>query len=347
MEVNWNRSSSGGGLNYVKWSMDLPRDYWHPAFAIGTRVELYRGDMKLGSATLAEPDRVSWKFVADGLYKQGDKFQAAVGGFDSSNFQQMVQNAIDRGLGWNGIGNIPNIDVDQASTDTVAGVMTSYCQANALRWGLTVEDVPFIEPDPYLYHPDTVPGWALTPGTPLMPISDDAFATRANVLYYVGGIGGGTYGNPQTYASAASAATGDLTLPGGHEITVVGNPAAMSGAEAQLLADELMRQKGLRYAFTEGLDVIPGELTTPGGTAIDNWAAFTLLGQMGNHQGAINRLNNVAVGQTVQWVMGTVTYRPAEDRLRIGSVDMDPRDYKGLMANMFQKLTAGQSYRGG
>lgn len=332
VEVNWTRATNGGGPNYAKWSMALPRTYWHEKFATGTMVEIFRGDLRIWAGTLTEADRKNWAFVADGLFKRADKFFNPQNQADPPNFAEVIDAAIENGLEWAGIvGTLGEINVDVTNGRSISSMLTAYCEANSARWSIDSNDMLVVDEDPILYDVASVPTWAVTPGTPLMPTSDDSFLTRANILY----VGGGTWGQPSTYDMATSDIQGDLSLPGGHEVTITAFPADISGGDALILANRMYRQNSLRFAFTEGLDIWPGELTTPGGTPIDNWAAYTLLGHMGNHHGAINRLNNVAVGQTVQWVMGSVTYRPGENSLRIASVDMDPRDFNGIIARVF------------
>lgn len=337
MEVNWVRATTGSGLNYVKWSMALPKNYSHSALQKGTKVELFRADLKLGSAVMSEPDRNGdgWSFVAEGLFRRAKKFYPLAGNSALETLGPSIEAANLRGLGWNGLGDLPStIVAEKGGSSSIADILTAYCESRALRWGLTADDVPFIDADPYLYDQLSVPGWAVTPGKPLMPASDDLFATRVHVKY----VGGGDVRDRATYDTATSVVTGDPTLPGGHEVTVFASPVSVIGGVAQAMADDIFRQNSLRYAFTQGLEIFPGELTTPGGTPIDNWAAYTLLGKLGNHQGAINRLNNAAVGETVQWVMGSVTYRPGDNSLKIASVDLDPRNFAGVMSRLAARL---------
>lgn len=328
VEVNHIWSSSGSGLNYVKWSMDLPPHYWHQSLAMGTKVEVFCGDVKLGSATMAEVDRANWKFVADGLFRRAEKFApiGLPGDEGNQNLLETVTSANARGLGWNGLGNLPTRVIRVSGATTLAAMLTDYCESNSLRWGVDENDEPFVEADPYLYDPESIPMWAVVPTVPLMPFSDDIFATRVHVKF-VGGTG--TPGFPDTYDTVSSDITGDYTLPGGYEIEVIASPANIGVGDAKAIANTMMRRNSLRYGFTQGLDVFPGELTTPGGTPIEPWAAYTLLGKIGLHYGAINRLNWASVGETVQWVMGSVTYRPDDNSLRIASVDFQPRTLAG------------------
>lgn len=346
LEVQHKWASSGSGLNYVKWSMDLPERFWHPSLAAGTIVEVFRGDVKLGAATISEVDRADWTFVADGIFRQAEKYNAT----QPENIVEVIEQAIARGMPWAGIGELdgsgdPYLAATRGEKPTIASMLTGYVEQSGQRWGVDENDLVFIKSDPFVHDveiltktpgEDGTPQWAVTPGTPLMPFSDDLFVTRAHVLYHVAGIS--TYGVPQTYLTATSASTGDLSLPGGREITVIANPAMTDVGHAQTLADALFRRNTLRYGFTEGLDIFPGELITPGGTPIEPWAAYKLLGTLGVHYGAINEKNNSAVGETIQWVMGTTTYKDDDQSLQIASVDFQPR----TLAAGFNLLNGGR-----
>jgi len=318
VEMKHAYATSGSGLLYLKWSMDLPRNYWSTNFREGTKVEAYRGDVKLGTATMTEVDRTNWNFTADGLFRRAETFYP-----DDSNTQTAMTNANLRGLGWNGIGDLPAgiFPVAEVNSQTsIAEHLTKYCRENSLRWGLTVEDVPFVEAEPYLYDPATKPQWAITPGIPLMPTTDGSYVSRVRVTYS-GGV-----------AVSNTPVDANITPDGGREVSLSSRTSI--GSEAQAQANEILRRLTLRYTFTEGLTIGPGDLSTPGGTPIDNWAASMLvLGKMGVHYGAASTRNFSAVGETVQWVAGSTTYKPADDSLVLASVDAEERTLGSVLAS--------------
>lgn len=329
VEVEHIYSTTGGGLHTLKWSMALPKNYYHPALKAGSKVELFRGPVKLGSATLAEPDRTNWTFVADGFYRRAEKFRAEdASHVATNNLTTAITQANLRGLGWNGVGNLPTptwgtVTADVDENNTIAALLNAYCTVNAMRWGLTLDDIPYIVADPVLNDPATVSRWAISPGVPLMPISDDVYSSRT-VIRYATAYSGST---PTAFANVSSSAgDGSIEHPNGHEVGFnLSTWGVMSQATAQAYADDHQRRNGLRHSYTQGLDIHPGELTTPGGTTIDNWAACFLLGKMGLHYGTVNKTTGSAVGNTVQWVMGSTKFRPGDNSLTIASVDLEPR----------------------
>lgn len=343
MEVSHVYATEGSGLNYVKWSMDLPRNYWNPAFDKGTPVELFHGNISLGKANMADVDRTNWTFVADGRFRRGERFYPYdTNTPDIPNTVEQITRANEGGLGWNGTGNFPLISWEGRGTESLASVFTEYARSNSLRWGVTIsENKPFMEAEPYLYDPSTTLEWAVRPGTPLMPTTDGSYVSRAILAYR----GGGTAGIVSTYDHVYSQAAVDpfITPEGGHEVRLI-TPLNVGAGVAQDMVNEYQRRNALRYTFTQGLEVHPGTLTTPGGTPIENWAACLLvLGRMGVHYGAISTRNNSAQGQTVQWVCGATTYWPGTDRLVISSVDADERTLSKALARAPYRQT-GEYY---
>lgn len=337
IEVSHTYSADGSGLNYVKWAMDLPPNYWNPVFREGTMVEVCRGDQSLGSATISDVDRTKWTFVADGLHRRGERFfgERLVGTGPPST-TEAITNANAAGLGWNGFGNLPTDFFWEDKSKSIADHLREYCRANSLVWGLRTDRTPFVEAPPYIGDvlQDSSPKWALRPGVPLMPYTDGNYYKRVHILYY-GGPETSVYGVPSTYlrASSNTPSDPDITPEGGVEVTLI-DGRSISGGQAVDQANEIQRRYALRYTFTEGLEIFPGELMTPGGTEIDKWAAPLLcLGRMGVHYGAISTRNNSAVGETVQWVMGQTTYWPETDRLVVASMDSEPRDLKSLLSS--------------
>jgi hypothetical protein len=320
LEIKQRWSSTGGGMDVVSFKLACPRGYTHPALRQGSLVEVLRGPYRLGSAILADPDREGWTFVADGLFRRAEHFVAqASGGAASTVPSVVVSEANLRGLGWNGIGNLPTTAVATASSDTaqlntVADVLSEYCRLNGKRWGLDANSVPYVADDP------TIPTLALTPGTPKMATADDDYASRVTVRY-VSAVAG-TPPEPSGWAQAS--ATSTLTPHGPRETTEdITNLGLLSSGAAGTYAATVLAAQSARPAFTEALDVAAYQVTTIGGTPPSRWAP--LHGQMVRHFGVLDSDGQAAYGSTLQWVVGSTTYRPGDDSLILAPTDMAAR----------------------
>lgn len=323
LEFSHTYSSTGGGLNYVKWTLALPKNYWHPVLTEGTKVELFAGTLKLGSVLMSEPDRRNWSFTGDGLYKRAETTRTATTNLASAAL--LVP-------GWNGSGNLPTGVVSaqaeaRSESMTVADVLNAYCTAYALRWGLDANDVPYVTGDPI------TPTWALNPGVPLMATADDNFVNRTVVRYATATSGT----EPTAWAIAVSATS---PVPGGHdEFLDVSDLGVLSAGGAQTLADNHQALNASRgYTFIEGIDVAPGALTTVGSQPIEPWAAgVTIVGQRGLHHGVLSKQAGTTIGQTVQWTCGTTVYKAADNSLQMFGVDFAPR-----ALSMLAQMTAAK-----
>lgn len=325
-------SSTGGGLQYVKFSLALPPRYSHPALVEGALVEVLRGPVSLGVAVMADVDREGWTFTADGLFRRAEHFNAE----GSSNSPADVVTAANatRGLGWNGIGNLPDTPIpvgENTRLATVADVLNEYCRLNNKRWGLAFDGTPYVADDPASVS------CALRPGTPRMATADDDYVSRVVVRYLETE---GTETDPPVYDDVESpeVPTPLADLPNGAREAYedISSMGLLATGDAQTYADAFIAANAARRGFTEGIEVAPGQLTNLGGVPVDLWSACLFaLGRRVLQHNILETDGRQAFGQTREWVIGSTIYRAADRSLTLTPV--------GLLSRTIAQAFAGEA----
>ena len=341
LEVAHLWSSTGGGLHYAKLSIALPANFSHPQLRRGVSVEVFHGPQSLGKAVMADVDRAGWTFVADGLFRRAEHFNAEGStGATSTNLRTIITQANLRGMGWTGYGNLPDVTVSVSaegynSLNTVADVLNAYCAETGKRWGVGVDGAPYVATD------GTDVAWALRPGTPALPTADDDYVSRVTVRY-VSAVAGSPL-EPSEWG-VVSASTTD-TPHGPREVQEdITDKWVLSGTDAQAYADSYLAANGARTAFTAAVEVNT-ELTTPASTSMDSWSAGLLtLGKLGRHHGVLDSEGGQQrYGETLQWVCGSTVYKPGE-ALVMAPVDIAARTVAQVI---FSKSTLDLRKRAG
>lgn len=332
IEVTHTYSQNGGGLDSLKFKMAFSRNYSNPVLKAGKKVEVFRGPIKLGTATLSDPNPDDWSFEAEGLFRRAERFDAlrtTFSGVTTIDLRGSVTAGNARMLGWNGFGNLPVLTVsEQSSTEqvggvTIADVLNSYCVLTGKRWGLDANDVPFVADDP------VTPTWALNPGIPLMPKNDDTSVSVVHLTYR----SGGTPASPVLSTVTAGAASFD-----GHEVNIdTTNLGQLTAPQAQAYADNYLAVNGVRVTYGGGIDIRPGDLTNTGSVPITNWhSPLSVLGQRGLHHGVVDKALG-SLGKTITWVCGSTVYKddPTGGSLQIYPIDLSPR----VLSSVIRDLT--------
>lgn len=316
LEVKHLWSSKGGGLDQISFSLAMPRGYTHPVLRQGTSVQVKRGPVSLGWGVMADPNRRAWTFVVDGLHRQARHFNAS----GMTNLQAVVEAANARGMGWNGVGNLPDVAVSAASEETaqlntVADVLNEYCKLNNKRWGLDEHARPYIADDP------TTCTRALTPGVPGMATAADDYLSHVEVRYVVEEIGTPPE-TTQLYALATASNTDTPHGPreGQEDLTSLG---LLDPEVAEQYADALLAAQSARPAFTEAVDVAAFQVTTMGGTSPSQWEPMH--GRRVKHFGVLDSDGRRAYGKTLEWVVGETILRPEQRSLILAPTEMAAR----------------------
>lgn len=323
-------SSTGGGLLSLEWSMALPRGYTHPALRKNALVELMAGPVTLGWASLTEPDREEWRFTADGLFRLCERI-AAVDEFNAPSTSSAVVISAAIGRGWPLVGGGVGGSLSTASEATANGnylsdVLNEYCRINGKRWWVDVERYVQIGNDP------TAVSWALTPGTPGMAVADDDYASR---LFgrYVTALN--TEGQPSAWAATTVADSAAADRWGQSEHIVDQTPLGLiSSPDSAAALSAMLAAGAARPAFTQAVELVRGQVTTPGGTSPELWqvAAAVGSGMKVRHHGVLDSEGAAAFGGTLEWVAGSATHDVAGRRLTLAPVGLAARTLSQVLA---------------
>lgn len=325
-------SGTGGGLLTVEWSMALPRGYSHPALRKDALVELMAGPVTLGWASLTEPDRDEWRFTADGLYRMGERMAAVDGANEpSTNISAIVTAAAARGWPWRNAGDLPSaaLSTDSESSfnsNYASDVLNEYCRINGKRWCIDAERYVRIGDDP------TAISWALTPGTPGMAVADDDYASR---LFgrYVTALN--TEGQPSAWGATTVVDSAAADRWGQSEHIVDQTPLGLISSPDSAAALSAMLAAGrARPAFTQAVELVRGQVTTPGGTSPELWqvAAAVGSGMKVRHHGVLDSEGAAAFGGTLEWVAGSASHDVAGRRLTLAPVGLAARTLSQVLA---------------
>ena len=283
---------------------------------------------------LAEPDRTEWRFIADGLYRQGERFSAENGVAEASAVPDIVvDQAILRGLGWRRTATISAVAQATGSDlpGTVSALLDVWSSSTGQRW--RVNRFGVVEP----YTPETVASLTLSPQVPSMATADDDYATRI-VARYVASVD--TEGEPNGYAIAV--ATDDLAaaqfgpVERVEDITGVG---LLSPSQAADIAEKVLTEGRARVAYTEAVQVDDLTCTTVAGAPMRPWL-IRPGEQRVRHYGANLSDSGLSYKGPSEFIVGAVTVR-SEDAgaFTITPDGFAPRTVKGVVAQMTERIT--------
>ncbi|MCL8026306.1 hypothetical protein [Nocardioides bruguierae] len=326
-DLRW--STNEHGSLAASWSMNLPRGYAHPLLRQGRPVEVRAGGVTVWGGVLAEPDRTTWSFVADGYHRLAARFLAeTVGGAASTVIDTAVDAAIARGLPWTRPTSIDTVALSTIAQDDAWGMKLSalldaWCEMSGQTWHVDPWGALRVVDDP------TQPRWHLDPSIPAMATADDDYSSRL-VARYVAAVSGAS-AEPSAYALTSAQRPPSATRWGAAEdfldlesLGLLTEAAADAAVEAALRADRT------RPAFTQGVDLSPMEITTPGGVVPHPWQVVS--GAMVKHLGALDRDGAGVLGGMLTWIIGSTEYAVADRRLTLA-----PR---GLLARTSTQVAA-------
>lgn len=320
----------GVGLLTASFSLALPANFTHPALRQGAAVQLSVGGWPICSpGVLAEPDRNEWRFTVDGVKRLAEKVVAVDGsGNPSTDLSVIIPAAVTRGLPWlyysSGADALPTGAVSAASSDAanlnyVQQVLDKYCEVNGKRW--------LIDRYGYLrFTTDTTtPTLALTPGVPSMATADDDYTMRVYTRRVSGvSVTSPTVGEPNAWAANKAEDTAAGTRWGISEtLEDITDMGLLTSLQGTAVAQAILTAGGARPAWIEGVAPAAYQLTTLGGAQAPHWLADA--GSMVRHHGWLDSDGQLAFGKTVDWVIGSKTWRQTDGSLTITPIGLAAR----------------------
>ena len=256
-DFEWSERWPGGAWE-ASWRMDLPANFDHPALRRGARVKVIEHGAVLGQFTLNEPDRAAWSFNAAGLAREGERYYALDGsGNQSSVPDTVVDAAIARGLPWTKPTTISTSPVNGTSSEgglrKVSDLLDMWAEENATRWGINADGEFYSAADP------TAASWHFTPGQGQLGLADDEYASHLIGRYR---DSASTYATASVGDAAAAARWGRVEVP--VDLTSLG---IITGTRATDILTGMLAKGRARLGWTNGLEILPGQLLSGGGTA--------------------------------------------------------------------------------
>lgn len=312
-------STGGGGMHVISWEMALPGNLPLPTeVRQDCLVELFAGPCSLGAAVIAETPRGN-TVTADGLFRLGEYFQAVDGlGLPTTDVDEAVTTAIAAGLRWVDPGDLPtgalsSLSSDSVQFNTVSGLLNAYCKANNKIWHIDRSHTLRIVDAPNLDAPD----WALSPLIPNPQTADSSFVST----YFIRRTDGvNVDGQPNAWA-ANSATDPDAPMIR-QEAIDVSDLGYLSSGDGDAVAEAYLEANKSRPAFTEGMQVAPGQQTTLGGTAPELWDVMA--GQVVQQSNWMTATGDLVLGDRRTWAIGGTQWKQGEP-LTVTPMGLAPR----------------------
>lgn len=332
----------GGGLLTASFSLGLPRGFTHPALRQGQVVTLSMGGWPIGSGILAEPDRDEWRFTVDGLKRLAEKMVAVDGsGNPSTDLSVIIPAACDTvtrspGLPWNyvtselPVGAVSTTSEAAANLNFIQQVLDKYCELNGKRWVIDRHGYLRFVTDP------TTPTLALTPGVPSIATADDDYVMRV----YTRRVSALTSGEPSAWAANKAEDTAAGARWGVAEsIEDITDLGLLTNTQGNTIAASILAAGRARPAYTEAVAPAPDQIATPGGSAAPHW--LVPAGSMVRHHGWLDSDGDLAFGKTVDWVIGSKTWRQSDRSLTIAPIGLAARTTAQVAAKQAREAMPG------
>lgn len=311
-----------GGFLTVSWRMNLPAGYVHPALRQGSLVEVFENGLRLGYGRMAEPNREEWAFVADGMQIALSRCLALdAAKAPSTNLDEAITQAAARGWPVKVGAGIPATELSTLSESGAQGnyltaLLDAYCETTGERWWVDASGAVSIAADPV----DGDIDWVLTPGVPAMATAEDDYASLVVVRY----VDAMTGTEPSAWLPASAEDATSATRHGPRErfedITALG---LLTSSQATANAQAILDANGARPGFSQGVEVLTYQVTTPGGTA----AHLSLIqaGQRVQHHGILSSDGSQWGTSAREWVIGGTDYEAGSRSIVLTPVGLAPR----------------------
>ena len=263
-------STFPGGAEKMSCSLMVPAAYRSSVLEVGNTVDVYRGGHRIWNGVLDEPSPSTngWAITAAGAGVQGQDFQATYTTWPAGQPDQVVNNAIARGLPWvnPGIGSPSGIWLGQqmdSGAQKVADTLNMACLRGGLSWfvnsgpGGAIGNSLSVAPLP------TTPTRLLVAGNPVTRTNGGD--VRGIWVRYQATADDNTTGAVATYATTEVINTGH---GGSEQYLDLSNAGVLTLTAAQNVAKAIL-QIYQRSSFAGPFDLLPGSLLNMGGQPID------------------------------------------------------------------------------
>lgn len=325
--LTWSTAWPGGCLE-ASWQMDLKPNTFPRALTAGGYVEVWDGPIRAWSGYLSEPvPGETWTLHAKGWSTMFARLLALTA--DESAPSAVPNVAIPAAITRAGLpitvgSSLSAVSITEAdetvSLNSVAALLDAYAAQEGKRWRVDADNVLWVEDDPTSAH------YTHDSPDPLRGTADDDYVTDVYPRF-VSSVDGG--GEPDGWGLGH---VSTASQPAGRRERAmdVRDRGIMLEADAEALAQPQLDLNGARMGYTNGLEVVYGELVRPGGSP----ARLGLVrgGEMFTSFNVADASGQVQLGMTADVVIGRTTYVDGSRTLRVDPVGLAPRTFVDTLA---------------
>lgn len=311
----------------ASWGMALGRNERPWFLKRNARCEVYWGTRIVSSGPLAEPNWDELRFTLVGTSRLGEGAQCLnSSGAVTSKPNTAIDQAATRGVTtWVRGSDFGNADlagpegaagVDDPDIDDLEALLNLWATENDSQWRVN----PGVEKDHLVIAPEDekVADWIILPGAATLGVADD-HVTDAVFLRYADSASG----QRRTARYPATTPAGGIE----RKASIV-HLGPMTATRATAIATGMWRklQEG-RTGWTNGVDVYPGQIITPGG--LDANLALIRGGDTVQLQGVIDPRG---YSRNLNVVLDEVVWTPGKGTALLKPVGLVPRTWEQVMA---------------
>lgn len=320
------------GPERATWRLALRRNERPRCLRRNALVEIYSGGVLVWSGRLAQPDWDSLQFAAIGIARQGEQAECLTGsGALTSKPNTAIDAAIARGvLDWTRVSDFGNTDLagvegDATNDDPDPGKMNELLDL----WADEQDSQWYVHPDGRLVdqpEDESNPTLSLLPGVGVLGVADDEVTDRVFLIYKDSGASG----RRRVVSYPATTPVNGVE----RRATVV-ERAPMTSTRALQIATGMWRKtQAGRTGWTNGIEVLPGQIRTRGGLEQD--LGLVRPGMTLRMRDTVDPRND---RHHLDFVIGETIWRP--DHRGRGPLQINPA---GMVARTFADVVA--DYRG-
>lgn len=310
------------GCFEASWTVDLPPNTYPRALTANAWVEIWDGPVRVWVGYLSEPvPGEPWTCHAKGWYAAFASLLCLTADQSTTSAvpNVVVPAAITRaGLPITVVSTLPSTSItsgdETVSANYVLPFMDAWTSESGQRWSIDADYRLTVAADP------TVARYVYDSTEALRGTADDDYVTDAYPRFVA--TVDPVSGDPTTYG-LGHVATASQPAGRRERAMDVTSRGLMVTADANSLAQGQLDLNGARMGYTNGLDVVYGELVRPGGSPVR--LGLVKAGEMLTAFNVADASGQVQLGMTADVVIGRTTYRDGDSVLAVQPVDMAAR----------------------
>lgn len=322
-----------GGPFEASFGMALPPGFRHTDLQRGKRLLVMDGMSRIWGGTIADIDRASWSFKADGWCRQAERTPALDGtGSTTSVPDVAVDAAIARGelVGWQRTASVGAVPVTASAAtdgintlDTLLATAAGYT-AGAVQWMVDADGMVMQAAVP------TTPTLFLAPGVLDLGVMDDEYATHV-YLRYRDSTASGAYKTAAAFDDAAAEAFGPKSITESGAVDL----GPITPARAAALAAAVLARMRPRLGWTESIEIDGSQLMDVTGKPADLLTVTS--GQLMRIFGTYDEFTGAGVADAL---VGESRYRAGSSAITLAPVNRTALSQEEVWEAVMTKASA-------